>query len=395
MIGNSDYFDLPLNSVKEDIKGMNDALTGLGFQVTVRQNLRNPGEFQQALGDFLKKSDASPDDILLVYYSGHGLQLDGKAQLLGTGFSSTARVAEDVRSNAQSAGDLLSEMERAAPGTRILIVEACRNNIFASSSTFDGQNPRSGIALMPDVPNTFVMFANRPGAATPVRSEYGLRGPFTESLIHALQNSSGEIKEVFSLAQQKTNDINKGQQPDLLTSNLVDRVLLRQQEERQPVNRAADLLNSAEILYRNKAWDQFLVTVERARPLAMSAGLQERLNKEVTFVGLVITAEKREESRDWKEAAVSWQGASNIFPSRQWVAMKAGVAWLMADDLREAVRVLAALNASGDGEPARQAGSILRELLKAFQELDADARSAAQAANKPPAQEFELVDIKE
>ena len=132
LIGNSEYSSAPLASVRSDLNGMSSTLEASGFQVLIRDNLRDPKQFQDALAEVLRKENAEPDDILLVYYSGHGLQIDGKAQLLGTGFSSSARGVDDVRSNAQSAEGLLAEMERSAPGTRILIIEACRNNLFAS-----------------------------------------------------------------------------------------------------------------------------------------------------------------------------------------------------------------------------------------------------------------------
>ena len=159
---------MPLNSVKSDLKGMSATLGSAGFAVTTKENLRNPRQFVEALDDVLKKENATPDDLLLVYYSGHGLQLDGKSHLLSTGVSSAARVAEDLRDNAQSAEDLLAQMERAIPGTRILIIEACRDNVL-SAGQGSRQAGRGGFAFQQDdVTNTFVMFANKPGLPTPV-----------------------------------------------------------------------------------------------------------------------------------------------------------------------------------------------------------------------------------
>jgi hypothetical protein len=397
VIGNSDYWNQPLNSVKADIKNMSEALEALGFQVTSRENLSNPKQFQDALEEVLKKEKASPEDILLVYYSGHGLQLDGKAHLLGTGVSSTARRAEDVRANAQSAEGMLAQMERAAPQTRILIVEACRNNVFASSSDPSGQSPRSGFAFQQDdVPNTVVMFANKPGFPTPARSDYGLMGPFTDSLIYALPNSSGEIKEVFELAAKKTAEISPGQEPMLYASKKLDPIIMRPHEGKLLANRAKDLLNDAGIKYQSKAWDEFLITVERARVLASDdPELQIRLDQELKFVRLVTEAQKAQEAHNWKEAAAPWQRAGELFPARQWVTMNAAVAWLMADDLSAATLCLAVLSAQSEGELARQAKQILQEILTSFPDLEAAARKKAQETPKVTAIEFELIKDKE
>lgn len=397
VIGNSNYWNQPLNSVKADIKNMSETLQALGFQVTIRENLSDPKQFQDALDEVLRKEKASPEDILLVYYSGHGLQLDGKAQLLGTGVSSTASRAEDVRANAQSAEGMLAQMERAVPGTRIMIVEACRNNAFASSSDPSGQTPRSGFAFdQDDVPNTVVMFANKPGLPTPARSDYGLMGPFTDSLIYALPNSSGEIKEVFALAAKKTADISPGQEPMMYASKKLDPIVMRPHEGKLLANRAKDLLNDAEIKYRSKAWDDFLMTVKRARILASDdPALQTRLDQEIKFVGLVMEAQKAQEAHNWKEAAVPWQQAGELFPARQWVTMNAAVAWLMADDLPAATLSLAVLGAQSEGELAQQAKQILQGILTSFPELEAAARKKAQETPKVTAIEFELIKDKE
>jgi hypothetical protein len=396
LIGNSDYWNLPLSSVKSDVQGMSEALASLGFRVNVKENLRGPKEFQDALRDVLKTENASPDDILLLYYSGHGLQLDGKAHLLGTGISTSARVAEDVRSNAQSAEGLLAEMETAVPGTRILIVDACRNNLFTAPSAQGGQSPRAGFAFQQDdVPNTFVMFANRPGLPTPARSEYGLMGPFTESLIYSLQKSSGEIQEVFALAEKKTREISPGQDPVLYTSKNTDHVILRLHEREGQIDRAAALLNGAEIFYTQQAWDQFRAIVDRARVLAMDLALQQRLNREVEFVRLVIAAQGAEAVHDWKQAAIDWQKSYEIFPVRRWLAMKAAMAWLMADDLSAAVLPLASLSAEREGQLPLEAKQILSEMVKAFPDLEAAAKKTAGEATKPSGREFETVGDKE
>jgi hypothetical protein len=397
VIGNSDYWNQPLNSVKADVKNMSESLEALDFRVAIRENLSNPKQFQDALKEVLNKENASPEDILLVYYSGHGLQLDGKAHLLGTGISATAGRAEDVRANAQGAQEMLAQMEGAAPAIRILIIEACRNSVFASSSDPSGQAPRGGFAFQQDdVPNTVVMFANKPGLPTPARSYYGLMGPFTESLIYAFPNSSGEIKEVFELAKKKTAEISPGQEPIMYVSKNLDPIVMRPHEGKLLTNRAKDLLNEAGIKYESKAWDEFLIAVERARVLASDdPALQTRLGQEIDFVKLVMEAQRAEEAHKWREAAIPWQGAGELFPARQWVTMKAAVAWLMADDLPSATLSLAALGAQSDGDLAQQAKQILQGILASFPDLEAAARKKAQETPRITAIEFESIKDKE
>jgi hypothetical protein len=364
--------------------------------VTTRENLRNPRQFTDALDEVLRKEAATPEDVLVVYYSGHGVQLDGKAQLLSTGVSPTARVAEDLRENAESAEDFLAQMERAIPGTRVLIVEACRNDPLASGQG-SGQAPKGGFAFQQDdVPNTFVMFANRPGATTPVRSDYGLMGPFTESLIYALENSDGEIVDVFSTAARKTVEISSDQEPVLYHSKDITRVVLKPEAQHVRDLRAKELLNSAEPAYRAHAWEEFEAAVARAKAFASEALLQERLTREIDFARDVRAAEAAEETARWADAAAGWHKAGELFGAREWVTMKAAVASLLADDLPAGVRELAALAARSDSELAAQAKAMMAELTKAFPELEQVASAVAQDATKLTGQsEFERIPEKQ
>jgi len=396
LIGNYEYWNTPLNSVKSDLQGMSDTLRSLGFVVNARENLRNPRQFGDALEDVLKKEGATPDDVLLVYYSGHGIQLDGKAHLLSTGISGNARVAEDFRENAESAEDLLARMERSIPGRRVLIVEACRNDLLSASAA-SGAGAKGGFAFQQDdVPNTFVMFANRPGATTPVRSDFGLMGPFTEALVYALQNSNGEILDVFATAARKTAEMSPDQEPVLYHSKAIDQVVLKPQTPGARDARARELLNAAETSYAARAWDAFLETMIRARAVAADPSLQQRLSQEAEFAGLVVRAEVAEQARKWADSAAHWEKAYALFAVREWVGMNAGVAWLLADETARGVQILAALGAQSDTDLAGRAQGMVKALVAALPPLkdvaDAASRGARKISRGP---EFEKVPDKE
>jgi hypothetical protein len=394
LIGNWDYSSAPLYCVKKDLEGMSDALKRLGFDVVVVENLRGSQEFGRALAEALKQRSISPDDALFVYYSGHGVQLNGKDYLLGTGAPPAARGAEELRPHSQSAEDLLFEMEGAAAGTRILVIEACRDSVFSPAGSSAGPAPKGGFAFRSDdVPNTVVMFANGPGLPTPARSDSGLMGPFTESLTLALNTSSGDILEVYDIAARKTREFSPGLEPVLYRSKEIERLILRPKEQVAPDTRAKELLRDAGASYERREWSQFQASVERGRLIASAPELKQRLDREVEFVKLVraASAAQRPERRNWSESAESWERAAGLFPARQWVTMSAMLAALYADDIERAVRALATLSAQADNEPALQARKMLAELLKAFPEFEPIAARRASATTKISGEEFEIV----
>jgi hypothetical protein len=362
--------------------------------VVVASNLRGSQDFGRALSEALKQQPVGVDDALFVYYSGHGVQLDGRDFLLGTGAPAAARVADEVRPFAQSAEDFVYEMERALAGTRVLVIDACRNSVFSAARSVGGTAPKGGFALRQDVPNTFVMFANGPGLPTPARSDWGLMGPFTESLTQALDsNSSGDVLELYDRAAKMTRELSPSQDPVLYHTKHIERLVLKPKEPVSPDTRARELLNDARALYARREWTRFQAAVGRGKLIASAAVLKERLSREAEFAALALAAEAAQQSdgRDWGRAAENWEKASRLFPARQWVTMNAALAALYADDIERAARVLAVLSAQSDSDQARQAQKMLAELLKAFPELGPQATKAAAATAKVSGEEFEIV----
>jgi hypothetical protein len=220
-------------------------------------------------------------------------------------------------------------------------------------------------------------------------------GPFTEAFIYALQNSTGEILDVYDVAAKKAVEFSPGQEPVMYRSKAFDSVVLRRGDQKAQDNRARTLLNDAETLYRDRAWDQFREMVDRGRALAADSDLRARLAQEVEFARFVVEAETAEQDDRWADAAAAWEKAAELFPARQWVTMKTATSYLLGDDVVRAVRSLATLGAQSEGELSLQANQLLASLVKAFPALEADARKTAEAATRVSGMEFERLDHEE
>ena len=79
VIGQSGYRAVPpLPNPANDAKMMVELLTAAGFDVTAAPDV-SQSEMRKAIGDFADKlSSKGPDTVALVYYAGHGLQVDGE-----------------------------------------------------------------------------------------------------------------------------------------------------------------------------------------------------------------------------------------------------------------------------------------------------------------------------
>jgi hypothetical protein len=86
IIGNATYQELPtLSSVKMDTDEMKKALEARGFEVVRREDLTDMQAFKDALDELAKAHPMDAAETLVVYYSGHGMEFDGRVQMLGTG----------------------------------------------------------------------------------------------------------------------------------------------------------------------------------------------------------------------------------------------------------------------------------------------------------------------
>src|SRR5262245_38725478 len=80
---------------------------------------------QSALGRFARKADAA--DLVLIYYSGHGIEVDGRNYLIPV----SARLVDagDVDFEAVPLDLAIAAADRAGK-VKILVLDACRNNPF-------------------------------------------------------------------------------------------------------------------------------------------------------------------------------------------------------------------------------------------------------------------------
>ena len=125
VVGNSTYAHVGrLPNPGNDAEDMSAALRRLGFEVTT---VRDAGrvELNDALRAFTRESAGV--DVSLVFYAGHGLEMDGVNYLVPV----DARLERDtdVRYETVELDDVLASTDGAE--LRVVILDACRNNPLA------------------------------------------------------------------------------------------------------------------------------------------------------------------------------------------------------------------------------------------------------------------------
>jgi formylglycine-generating enzyme required for sulfatase activity len=187
VIGNNDYRERPLRNSVNDAQSMNEVLTGLGFNVTMRVNV-TMSQFEEAAERF--SAGLRPGDVAVFYYSGHGIQVGDQNYLVPVDFD--ARTAVDAKYKSYNAARVQENLEAAGVGLEIIILDACRDNPFRSLRGASG-----GLAPMQAGKGTYIAFATAVGR-TADDNIAGRNGLFTGALIDALREPGLSLDQVFN-----------------------------------------------------------------------------------------------------------------------------------------------------------------------------------------------------
>ena len=129
VIGNSSYIHAPaLDNPVNDVTAVSVMLEGAGFQVVETRNNLDNTAMRRAIREFSAMTRDA--DVAVVFYAGHGLEVDGTNYLIPT----DARLASDidVEDEAISLDRVLRVLEP-AKSLRLVILDACRDNPFVKT----------------------------------------------------------------------------------------------------------------------------------------------------------------------------------------------------------------------------------------------------------------------
>ena len=189
VIGNGDYEHAPLKNPVNDAALMTTTLKSAGFEVMAHVNL-DRRELKRAFlrfGDRIK--EAGTDTVSLVYYAGHGAQVNGENYLIPIG--SLIEDERDVDIEGIRASSLLRTLEDANAALNIVILDACRNNPFKSSS----RSAHQGLAKMDAPTGTLLAYSTAPGQVAEDGS--GSNSAYTKALSLAIRRPGATVEQVF------------------------------------------------------------------------------------------------------------------------------------------------------------------------------------------------------
>ncbi len=159
--------------------------------------------------------DIQGADVALFYYAGHGLQVQGTNWLLPVDANPTR--PQDLDFQMIDAGLVLKQMDGAGTRLNILILDACRNNPFA---TLGSRGVEGGLAQMRAPEGTLISFATQPGNVAVDGS--GADGPYATALANAMRQPGLDIFRLFNQVGLAVKRDTQGAQLPWVSSSPID-----------------------------------------------------------------------------------------------------------------------------------------------------------------------------
>ena len=211
VIGNEKYKKNPLDNPVNDAGAIAAALKACGFTVLKYTDLNRIEMFKavQKFGERIKRGGVG-----LFYYSGHGIQVAGKNYLIPV--DADIKAEDEVEFVCLDMQSVLNKMETAGNRVNILVLDACRDNPFASQYKSSGSGGLAGISEAPG--GTFIAYATAPGRVA--LDGRGSNSPFTEALVEKMNMPGLKIEEVFKQVRQKMKTMTNENQIPWQSSSL-------------------------------------------------------------------------------------------------------------------------------------------------------------------------------
>ncbi len=145
VMGNSAYPTRPLPNARNDAQDVAASLRALGFEVILKENLTKEA-METAISEFTRR--LKDYAVGLFYFAGHGFVSSQKDNYL---------MSVEVRENLTEAfakgksvalEEVMGSMDEARIPTKLLIIDACRNNPFRSWGRSDQKGLGAVTALL-------------------------------------------------------------------------------------------------------------------------------------------------------------------------------------------------------------------------------------------------------
>lgn len=384
VLANSAYQNVPsLANPVNDGSVMAKTLKDAGFDVVESRHDLSALDTRRALRDFADAARSA--DIAVVYYAGHGIEVDGSNYLIPV--DAKLERDTDVYDEALSLDRVLVAIDPAKQ-LRLVILDACRDNPFAKSMkrTIASRGIGRGLAQVePTSPNTLIAYSAKAGFTA--QDGDGANSPFTVALSKHLTTPGLDVRRAFGFVRDDVlKTTNNKQEPFVYGSLGGDDVPLVPAKvaavaPAPPANPQAEVRRDYELALQvgNKpAWDAFLAQHPDGFYSSLAKLQLDKISAEQAHAAAMEKAKQAEAERDrlaasgaQKDAQAKAEADARAAEQAQLAAQQAKEQAQKQAAAAEQQRVnLAAATQDNSAARAAPAGTNVAALSPATSQLD-------------------------
>lgn len=192
LIGNNNYPAAPLRNAVNDARDLGEALKQLGFTTILSENATRQ-EMINAIREFGTRLEGA--EAALFFYAGHAMQFKDRNYLIPT--DAEMKSEDDVTFSSVEVSQVFDRMERARTRFNFIVLDACRDNPFASS--FKASS--SGLAQIGNAPSgTLVAYATAPGSVA--ADGFGRNGVYTKNILAQIKVPDLPVEIMFKRVRE-------------------------------------------------------------------------------------------------------------------------------------------------------------------------------------------------
>ena len=216
IIGNDAYADAPLRNAVNDARSIDKALTEIEhkFETLVVENATLK-HMQRAVALFV--DSLKENDVALIYYAGHGIQLGDENFLVPVDFA--AEDAASAKFAAFNANELLERVGAKKPKLLMVLLDACRNNPFKVSRSMG----TGGLAPVgAGVKGSIIVLSTAPGR-TASDNPTGDNTFFNIAVVENIRKKDMEVNEMFNAVKRSVSGMSNDEQRPWTNSDYAGR----------------------------------------------------------------------------------------------------------------------------------------------------------------------------
>jgi uncharacterized caspase-like protein len=277
VIGMSKYQRVPrLTNPARDADAVAALFRQAGFDMINNQRDAGIVDLRRVIREFAET--ARDADIAVVYYAGHGIEVDGVNYLV----PADAKLASDFDIEDETIS--LDRVLKALEGTkrlRLVILDACRDNPFASTMkrSVASRSMGRGLAKVePTMSDTLVAFAAKAGAVA--SDGEGANSPFAAALVKHIAEPGLDLRLAFGRVRDDVLKSTGNRQEPFVYGSLGGQTMSLVPAMAKPADPEAEARVDYELAAQigtREGWDSFLLS----HPTGIYANLARAQNSKL------------------------------------------------------------------------------------------------------------------